>query len=94
MQFLIDNAQPCVAVVVEMARQQAVIQQNVSAIPRINMAVITVKILRQEADKVHIGLKAAGGIRDLESAEAMLAVGADRIGTSVGQKIVGAVHAK
>ncbi len=53
-----------------------------------------VKILRQEADKVHIGLKAAGGIRDAQTAEAMLAAGADRIGTSVGQKIVGAVHAK
>lgn len=53
-----------------------------------------VRILRQEADKGHIGVKAAGGIRDAKAVEAMLAAGADRIGTSVGHKIAGAVHAK
>lgn len=53
-----------------------------------------VKVLRKEADKGHIGLKAAGGIRDAQMAQAMVLAGADRIGTSVGQKIVGAVHAK
>lgn len=53
-----------------------------------------VKILRQEANKGRIGLKAAGGIRDAQMAVAMVSAGADRIGTSVGQKIVGAVHAK
>ena len=53
-----------------------------------------VKILRQEADKGGIGVKAAGGIRDAAMAEAMLAAGADRIGTSAGPKIVGVVHAK
>jgi len=35
-----------------------------------------------------IGVKAAGGVRDYESAEAMLKAGASRIGASVGVKIV------
>jgi deoxyribose-phosphate aldolase len=35
-----------------------------------------------------MGVKAAGGVRDLESAQAMLEAGADRIGASVGVKIV------
>jgi deoxyribose-phosphate aldolase len=35
-----------------------------------------------------IGVKAAGGVRDLKSAQAMLQAGADRIGASVGVKIV------
>ena len=35
-----------------------------------------------------MGVKAAGGVRDLESAKAMLEAGADRIGASVGVKIV------
>lgn len=35
-----------------------------------------------------IGVKAAGGIRDLDAALAMLAAGADRIGTSAGLEIL------
>jgi deoxyribose-phosphate aldolase len=35
-----------------------------------------------------MGVKAAGGVRDLEAAQAMIAAGADRIGASVGVKIV------
>jgi len=35
-----------------------------------------------------MGVKAAGGVRDLESARAMIEAGADRIGASVGVKIV------
>jgi deoxyribose-phosphate aldolase len=35
-----------------------------------------------------MGVKAAGGVRDLQSAQAMLEAGADRIGASVGVKIV------
>jgi deoxyribose-phosphate aldolase len=35
-----------------------------------------------------MGVKAAGGVRDLTSAKAMLEAGADRIGASVGVKIV------
>jgi deoxyribose-phosphate aldolase len=35
-----------------------------------------------------MGVKAAGGVRDLSSAKAMLEAGADRIGASVGVKIV------
>lgn len=35
-----------------------------------------------------MGVKAAGGVRDYEQAQAMLAAGADRIGASVGVKIV------
>jgi deoxyribose-phosphate aldolase len=35
-----------------------------------------------------MGVKAAGGVRDLKSAKAMIQAGADRIGASVGVKIV------
>jgi deoxyribose-phosphate aldolase len=35
-----------------------------------------------------MGVKAAGGVRDLKSAKAMIDAGADRIGASVGVKIV------
>ena len=35
-----------------------------------------------------MGVKAAGGVRDLQSAKALIAAGADRIGASVGVKIV------
>jgi len=35
-----------------------------------------------------IGVKAAGGVKDLKSAQAMIQAGADRIGASVGVKIV------
>jgi deoxyribose-phosphate aldolase len=35
-----------------------------------------------------IGVKAAGGVKDLRSAQAMIQAGADRIGASVGVKIV------
>jgi deoxyribose-phosphate aldolase len=35
-----------------------------------------------------MGVKAAGGVRDLKAAQAMLEAGADRIGASVGVKIV------
>jgi deoxyribose-phosphate aldolase len=35
-----------------------------------------------------MGVKAAGGVRDLQSAKAMIEAGADRIGASVGVKIV------
>ena len=36
-----------------------------------------------------LGVKAAGGVRDLASAQQMISAGADRIGASVGVKIVG-----
>lgn len=39
----------------------------------------------------HIGVKAAGGIRDLETALAMLAAGATRLGTSSGSELVAAL---
>ncbi len=35
-----------------------------------------------------LGVKAAGGVRDLASAQKMISAGADRIGASVGVKIV------
>ena len=35
-----------------------------------------------------MGVKAAGGVRDLKQAQAMIEAGADRIGASVGVKIV------
>lgn len=46
-----------------------------------------VEILACEAKRYGIGVKAAGGIRDYETAKAMIAVGADRIGTSAGVAI-------
>lgn len=46
-----------------------------------------VKLLREEADKYDLKVKAAGGIRDAETAKAMVEAGADRIGTSAGAAI-------
>ena len=46
-----------------------------------------VKLMRQEVGR-NLGVKAAGGIRNLDSALAMLAAGANRLGTSSGVKIV------
>lgn len=51
-----------------------------------------VKLLRREADKYGLGVKAAGGIRDAATAKAMLEAGADRIGTSTGKIIAEAYH--
>jgi deoxyribose-phosphate aldolase len=42
----------------------------------------------------HVGVKAAGGIRDLDTALAMLAAGASRIGTSSGIEILEALEAR
>lgn len=47
-----------------------------------------VKLLREEADKYGLKVKAAGGIRDAETAKAMVEAGADRIGTSAGAAIM------
>ena len=46
-----------------------------------------VEVLAREAKRYGIGVKAAGGIRDYETAKAMIATGADRIGTSAGVAI-------
>ena len=46
-----------------------------------------VEILAREAKRYGIGVKAAGGIRDYETAKAMIATGAARIGTSAGVAI-------
>lgn len=46
-----------------------------------------VKLLREEADKYGLKVKAAGGIRDAKTAKAMVEAGADRIGTSAGAAI-------
>ena len=46
-----------------------------------------VRLLAAAAQKYGMGVKAAGGIRSLSDARAMLAAGADRIGTSAGAKI-------
>ena len=46
-----------------------------------------VKLLAAEAEKYGLKVEAAGGIRDAEAAQAMLAAGAERIGTSAGHKI-------
>ncbi|MDP2400982.1 MAG: 2-deoxyribose-5-phosphate aldolase, partial [Actinomycetota bacterium] len=41
-----------------------------------------------------IGVKAAGGIRDLQTALAMIDAGASRIGTSSGREILAAFDAR
>jgi deoxyribose-phosphate aldolase len=46
-----------------------------------------VRLMRQEVGP-NMGVKAAGGIRNLDSALAMLAAGANRLGTSSGVKIM------
>lgn len=46
-----------------------------------------VELLAGEAKKYGLGVKAAGGIRDLATVKAMLAAGATRIGTSGGAAI-------
>jgi deoxyribose-phosphate aldolase len=46
-----------------------------------------VEILAREAKRYGIGVKAAGGVRDYETAKAMIATGANRIGTSAGVAI-------
>ena len=46
-----------------------------------------VKLMRESLPS-SVGIKAAGGIRDLDAALAMIDAGADRIGTSAGVKIM------
>ncbi|MCC8157701.1 MAG: deoxyribose-phosphate aldolase [Phascolarctobacterium sp.] len=46
-----------------------------------------VELLAAEAKKYGLKVKAAGGIRDAATAQAMLDAGAERIGTSAGHKI-------
>ncbi|MBQ7883930.1 MAG: deoxyribose-phosphate aldolase [Phascolarctobacterium sp.] len=46
-----------------------------------------VQLLSREAKRLGIGVKAAGGIRNYETAKAMVGAGADRIGTSAGVAI-------
>lgn len=47
-----------------------------------------VQLFKLEAEKYNLKVKAAGGIRDKATAVAMVAAGADRIGTSAGVAIV------
>lgn len=49
-----------------------------------------VKLLAAQAAKLGLKVKAAGGIRDFETAKAMLDAGAERIGTSGGAAIAAA----
>ena len=46
-----------------------------------------VRLLREEVGP-DFGVKASGGIRDAETAEKMIAAGANRLGTSAGVAIV------
>lgn len=46
-----------------------------------------VELLAQEAKKYNLLVKASGGIKNYADAQAMLAAGADRIGTSAGKEI-------
>lgn len=52
--------------------------------------VADVKLLAGAAQKLHLKVKAAGGIRDAAAARAMLAAGAERLGTSAGVAIAAA----
>lgn len=52
--------------------------------------VADVKLLAGAARKLHLQVKAAGGIRDAAAARAMLAAGAERLGTSAGVAIAAA----
>ncbi len=52
-----------------------------------------VKLMRETVGK-DVGVKASGGIRDLESAEAMIAAGANRLGTSSGVSIIKGLEVK
>ena len=52
-----------------------------------------IKLMRAHLSP-QVGIKASGGIRTLEDAEAFLAAGADRLGTSSGVKIVEAWQEK
>lgn len=45
-----------------------------------------IKLLRKHLGE-HVGIKASGGIKNLEQARAFIAAGADRIGTSTGVQI-------
>jgi deoxyribose-phosphate aldolase len=49
--------------------------------------VADVQLMRQTVG-AHVGVKAAGGIRTLATAEAMIGAGATRLGTSAGAKII------
>lgn len=49
-----------------------------------------IELLREEADKYGLKVKASGGIRTYEDAKAMVEAGADRIGTSAGVAIAAA----
>lgn len=51
-----------------------------------------VKLLKTEAAKYGLQVKAAGGIRDAATAKEMLKAGAERIGTSAGKAIAEACH--
>lgn len=51
-----------------------------------------VKLLKTEAAKYGLQVKAAGGIRDAATAQEMLKAGAERIGTSAGKTIAEACH--
>jgi len=50
-------------------------------------AVDDVMLLSEEANKLGLRVKAAGGIRDYETAKAMLTAGAERLGCSAGIKL-------
>ena len=46
-----------------------------------------IKLMRENLPS-NVGIKASGGIRDLQTAQAMIAAGADRIGASSGVQIM------
>lgn len=68
-------------------RRCGVCQDQYGAFNKGGATVDDVKLLAAEAEKYGLKVKAAGGIRDAEAAQAMLAAGAERIGTSAGHKI-------
>ncbi len=80
----IEKAQACALV----ARSGAAFVKTSTGFGPSGASVADVRLLTHEA-KGKIGVKAAGGIKDLEGALAMIEAGATRIGTSSAGKIMG-----
>lgn len=61
--------------------------KNATGYGPVGATVDEIRFLRQAVGP-HFGVKAAGGIRDLETARSLLGAGADRLGTSTGAVIM------
>lgn len=78
-----EKVQCCQAI----ARAGAAFVKTSTGFNKGGSTVADVKLLAAAAGKLHLQVKAAGGIRDAAAARAMLAAGAERLGTSAGVAI-------